>query len=86
MFNLGSTANSPEITLPVSGLMELDSYLMQLHELPKDLTLQLAKGGTNTIGGPKLSLDLAVGISDRIFMSETAKRKLAPGTVPIHKT
>lgn len=75
MFNLGSTANSPEITLPVSGLMELDSYLMQLHELPKDLTLQLAKGGTNTIGGPKLSLDLAVGISDRIFMSETAKKE-----------
>ena len=75
MFNLGSTATSPKITLPVSGLMELDSYLMQLHELPKDLTLQLAKGGTNTVGGPKLSLDLAVGISDRIFMSETAKKE-----------
>ena len=75
MLNLGSTANTPAITLPVSGLMELDSYLMQLHELPKDLTLQLAKGGTNTIGGPKLSLDLAVGISDRIFMSETAKKE-----------
>ena len=64
-----------DLTLPVPGLAELDAYLMQQSELPKDLTLQLSKSGSNTIGGPKLSLELGVGISDRIFMSETSKKE-----------
>ena len=62
-------------SLPAPGLRELDEYLMLQYELPKDLILQLSKTGSNTIGGPKLSLDLGVGLSDRIFMSDERKQE-----------
>ena len=54
-------------------------------ELPKDLNLQIAKGGNKHHWWSKTFSDLAVGISDRIFMSETAK-EVPPVFVPILKT
>ena len=70
----GGESGAP-ITLPAPGLRELDQYLMTQYELPKDLILQLSKSGSNTIGGPKLSLELGIGLSDRIFMSDDRKKE-----------
>ena len=66
--------STPQAKPPFAGLVELDEYLMSLAELPKSLAVQLSKSGTNLIGGPKLSLDLGVGLNDYIYMSETAKK------------
>lgn len=60
---------------PFEGLVELDEYLMSLIEFPKDISIQLSKSGSNTIGGPKISLDLGIGINDYVFMSESAKKE-----------
>ena len=75
LFPFFGTSNSPtQAKPPFAGLVELDEYLMSLAELPKSLAVQLSKSGTNLIGGPKLSLDLGVGLNDYIYMSETAKK------------
>jgi len=72
----GSTNNAPEQAKPpFEGLVELDEYLMSLNVLPKDISIQLSKSGSNTIGGPKISLDLGIGINDYVFMSESAKKE-----------
>lgn len=71
----GSSAPPIEVKPPFVGLVELDDYLMSLNQLPKDLSIQLSKSGSNTIGGPKLSLDLGIGINDYVYMSENAKKE-----------
>lgn len=75
LFPFFGTSNSPpQAKPPFAGLVELDDYLMSLVEFPKALAIQLSKAGTNLIGGPKLSLDLGIGLNDYIYMSETAKK------------
>ena len=72
---IGSTESPEQAKPPFSGLVELDDYLMGLSELPKDIAIQLSKSGSNTIGGPKLSLELGIGLNDYIYMSDSAKKE-----------
>ena len=72
---IGSTEPPSQAKPPFSGLVELDDYLMGLSELPKDIAIQLSKSGSNTIGGPKLSLELGIGLNDYIYMSDSAKKE-----------
>lgn len=76
MFPFFGSSNAPEqVQPPFDGLVELDDYLMTLNQLPKDLSIQLSKSGSNTIGGPKLSLNLGIGINDYVFMTDGAKKE-----------
>lgn len=71
----GSSIPPKEAMPPFAGLVELDDYLMSLNQLPKDLAIQLSKSGSNTIGGPKISLELGIGLNDYVFMSESGKKE-----------
>jgi hypothetical protein len=76
MFPFFGSSNAPEpMKPPFHGLVELDDYLMSLNQLPKDLAIQISKSGSNTIGGPKLSLELGIGLNDYVYMTENAKKE-----------